>query len=641
MLAPVALSLLFNAYALGQNGYANTFYSAAVRSMLGSLHNFLFVSFDPGGLITVDKPPLALWLQAISARLFGFTPLALLLPEALAGALTVLLVYLALRGVVGRFGALAGALALAPFPAFVAVSRDNLPDPLMLLLLSGACALTLRACLHGRLGALLSAALLVGLAFNTKTLAAYVVLPALALAYLLSAPLPLGRRLLQLLAAGLLLAAASLAWLSFVDLTPAHERPYVGGSRSNSELGLTFDYNGFGRIDGQEGGPGQIPYRAGAATLSLAHAPAKPPKLDIYRALDSGHLVAIRSEPGAAGPLRLFDSELGGQDGWLLAPALIALIALALAWRGGARQQRAARSRGRRAALIIFGGWFLTEALILSAAKGIVHPYYTSALGPPTAALIGMGAALARERAAERTGWLALALASALTLAVQGYLLARADYLPWLIAPVALMAAILCLLALPGLRAPLWGPLSGRPRAPVPLGALLLTLLIAPAAYAATTWLAPVQGTFPAAGPHAAAGPGGVGLEGEDRRIYPRLARYIALHAAHERFALLTVSSVAAAPLILMGIHAAALGGYSGVDRALDGRQLAWLVAHDEARYVLLGGPYSERGGNGASKAVLAACRLLPQSAWGGPALTPYSFTLYDCSGKAAALAAA
>jgi 4-amino-4-deoxy-L-arabinose transferase-like glycosyltransferase len=662
---PFAIALLFNTYALGQNGYANTFYSAAVRSALHSLHNFLFVSFDPGGLISVDKPPLAIWLQVASAKLFGFTPLALLAPEACAGALTALLLYFALRGPIGRFGALCAALALIPFPAFVAISRDNLPDPLMLLLLTGACALAIHACARARLAPLLASALLVGLAFNTKTLAAYIPLPALALAYLICAPSPLRTRLLKLAAAGLVLAAVSLAWLSFVDLTPAHERPYVGGSLDNSELGLTFDYNGFGRIAGQEGGPGQIPYRPGAATITLREAPTHPPALAIYRALDATQTVAIRSEPGAPGPLRLFDRQLGGQDGWLLAPALLALLALAYEWLARAQSGRRHRAHAdepgattRLAAMIVFSGWFVTEALILSLAKGIVHPYYTSALAVPAAALIGIGAERALAHRHERGASLLVALALAVSVAVQGYLLARSDYLPWLIAPVALTGALLPALALPGLLRRPGASLSARARsnstaarsqrsalrarlrARLLLGALICTLLVAPASYAATTWLAPVQGTFPAAGPHAAAGAGGIGLEGEDLKLYPRLARFIRAHAPDERFSLLTVSSVAAAPLILMGIHAAALAGYGGTDPALGARALARLVASGQARYVLLGGPYSERGGNRATQAVLAACRLLPQRAWGGAPLTPYSFTLYDCAGDAARLPA-
>jgi hypothetical protein len=232
--------------------------------------------------------------------------------------------------------------------------------------------------------------------------------------------------------------------------------------------------------------------------------------------------------------------------------------------------------------------------------------------------------------------------------------LGRERYLGWL--PPLLIAGVALSLVV-ALR-PLIGSVRGarvsrslRRRAPrraragrladpaVAVTGLLLLLTIAPAAYAGTTWLAPVQGTFPAAGPRAAAGTGGVGLEGEDRYVLPELVSYVRSHGAGSRFAVLTVASVSAAPLILMGVYAAALGGYGGTDPALDGPGLARLVARGEARYVLLGGPYSERGGNGATQAVLRACKSVPRRVWGGPALGPYSFVLFDCAGRAGALA--
>src|SRR5438309_7586461 len=170
-LVPVlGLSAVFNINSLAQNGYANVFYSAGVKSMLRSLHNFLFVSFDPGGLVMVDKPPLGLWLQAASAKLFGFSPLSLLLPEAIAGVLTVALLYYVIQRRLGWLAGLAAALALAVFPSFVAVSRDNAVDPLLILLMALACASALWAVDSGRWRALLCCAVLVGLAFNTKTL---------------------------------------------------------------------------------------------------------------------------------------------------------------------------------------------------------------------------------------------------------------------------------------------------------------------------------------------------------------------------------------------------------------------------------------------------------------------------------------
>ncbi len=242
----LALSAVLNTRNLSQNGYANTFYSAAVKSMLHSLHNFVFVSFDPGGLVTIDKPPLALWLQAGSAKLFGFSPLSLLLPEAIVSVLSVAVLY---RVVSRRLGATAGlcsALVLAVFPSFVAVSRDNGVDPLLIMLMILACAAALAAIESGRWRSLLCCAVLIGLAFNTKTLAAYLVVPGIALAYLLCAPGTALRRITRLLAAGAVVAVVSFSWIAFVELTPASQRPYVGSSTDNTELGLTFDYNGFG-----------------------------------------------------------------------------------------------------------------------------------------------------------------------------------------------------------------------------------------------------------------------------------------------------------------------------------------------------------------------------------------------------------
>ncbi|HEY2719184.1 MAG TPA: glycosyltransferase family 39 protein, partial [Solirubrobacteraceae bacterium] len=263
LLGVLTLSAVLNVHRLSQNGYGNIFYSAGVKSMLRSWHNFFFVSFDPGGLITIDKPPLGLWLQALSAKLFGFTPLSLLLPEAIAGVLSVALLYLILARRLGDWAGVAGALALAIFPSFVAISRTNNVDALLILLMILACEAALRACERGRWGALLCSGALVGLAFNTKTLAAFLIVPGIALAFLLCAPGSVRRRLGQLLAAGLVLALVSCAWMAVVELTPASQRPFVGSSTDNTEIGLTFSYNGFGRVGGQTGGPGQIPVGAG------------------------------------------------------------------------------------------------------------------------------------------------------------------------------------------------------------------------------------------------------------------------------------------------------------------------------------------------------------------------------------------
>jgi 4-amino-4-deoxy-L-arabinose transferase-like glycosyltransferase len=662
----LALSAVLNLNKLSQNGYANIFYSAGVRSMLRSWHNFLFVSFDPGGLVTVDKPPLALWVQAASAKLFGFSPLSLLLPEALVGVLSVAALYWVISRRLGPWPAVAGALTLAVFPSFVAVSRENGVDPMLILLLILACGAALRACETGRWRTLLWCGVLVGLAFNTKTLAAYLVVPGIALAYIVCAPGSIPRRIGQLALAGLVMLAVSFAWIAVVELTPASQRPYVGSSTNNTELGLTFEYNGFGRVEGQAGGPGQVVIRPGAyvpaaqeravaAKAARAHATAPAPHL--APASSSAHeptptLVPIvtkgrEKDPipfgGPPGPLRLFHVGLGDQAGWMLPFALFGLISLALLLLDGRRRRQdnehKERESGRRdprlAALLVLGGWFAVEAVVLSLSKGIVHPYYVSGLAPGTGAMAGAGVlalvSLARGRGSRRIWGLALMVCAVVgTVAVQVMLMHREHYMEWFI-PVLVAGGAVGLCAFFALR-----------RLALPALALtFLLLLVAPTAYAATTWLAPAEGTFPAAGPHHDPGTGAYGVNARDEGIDRALADYVSTHNPGRRWALLTVASDTASPMMLFGLDAGALGGYSGTDPAVDGPQLARMVANREARYVLLGGEYSLRGGNLATRAVLRACTELAPSAWHSPVPYPFGLALFDCAGHERELAAA
>ncbi len=663
----IALSLVLYTHRLAQNGYANVFYSAGVQSMLRSLHNFLFASFDPGGLVSVDKPPVALWLQVASARVFGFSPLSLLLPEALAGVLSVALLYVLLARRFGLGAALAGSLTLAVFPSFVAISRDNGVDPVLLALMLAACAMGVRACESGRWRTLLCSAVLVGLAFNTKTLAAYLVVPGIALGYLLCAPGSLRRRIAQLLVAGAVLLIVSFAWIEFVDATPASERPYVGSSTNNSELGLTFGYNGLGRVEGQSGGPSGAPVRPGgyvpiaheriadaAAQAHHVHAPPPAPGEHIPTPEPVSGPIAVKGrakEPTPFGPspnpVRLFGKGLGDQDGWMLPFALFGLLGVALLVvperLTGSRRERPAAvageddstaldpvARSRLAFVACFGGWFLTEVAVLTVSKGIVHPYYVSGLAPATGAMVGAGAfAFVKLAQGHRRLWgIALAAcALATTILAQIVLMHREHYMLWF-APVLIAGAILGIIAL----------LAARRLAVPAVAFTVALLLLTPAAYATSTWLAPVEGTFPVAGPKSYPGPGGYGLNARDAALNRAILDFVSTHHPGSRWALLTVASDTAAPMMLMGLHAAALGGYSGNDPALDGAGLARYVARGEARYVLLGGGYALRGGNQATKAVLRACRELPPWAWHSPVAYPYGLVLFDCAGRAKAL---
>jgi 4-amino-4-deoxy-L-arabinose transferase-like glycosyltransferase len=638
----LALSAVLNVNKLAQNGYANIFYSAGVRSMLRSWHNFVFVSFDPGGLITVDKPPLGLWVQAASAELFGFSPLSLLLPEAIIGVLTVAALYRVMAPRFGAWAAVAGALTLAVFPSFVAVSRENGVDPLLILLLVLACGAGLRACETGRWRTLLWCGVLVGLAFNTKTLAAYLVVPPIVLGYLVCAPGSIRRRVGQLAAAALVMLAVSFAWIAFVELTPASKRPYVGSSTDNTELGLTFAYNGFGRVEGQTGGPGHVLVVPGAyvpsarergfdakhaASVAPVTSTAHVPTPTLKPIVSTGREKNPIPFGGPPRPLRLFGVGLGDQAAWMLPFAFFGLLGVALLAFLNRRRDL------RLAATLVLGGWFLVEAVVLSLSKGIVHPYYVSALAPGTGAMAGAGAAafVKLARGPHRIWGIALmACAVAATVAAQIVLIHREHYMVWFV-PVLLVGAAVGVCALLALR-----------RLAVPATALtFILLLVAPTAYSATTWLAPAEGTFPVAGPRHDAGWGAYGVGGRNFAIDRALADYVSTHHPGSRWALLTVASDTAAPMMLFGLDAGALGGYSGTDPAVDGPQLARLVADGKARYVLLGGEYSRRGGNRATVAVLRACKELAPLVWHTPALYSFGRVLFDCAGRARELAAA
>jgi 4-amino-4-deoxy-L-arabinose transferase-like glycosyltransferase len=649
--AILVLSGLLEFVKLSQNGFANTFYSAAVKSMLRSWHNFFFVSADPNGLITVDKPPLALWLQGLSAKLFGFAPLSLLVPEGICAVLAVWLMY---RIVAPRFGIWAGlvaALALAVFPSFVAVSRDNGVDPLLILLMVAAGGVGVAAIESGRLRTLVWCAVLVGLAFNTKSLAALLIVPGIAIGYLVLAAGSWRRRLAQLSAAGLVCLAVSASWSLAVDLTPASARPYVGGSVTNSEFQLEFGYNGFGRVGGQQGGPGTtvkplsptqlLPLvRPGVdvapsaaerryfATHPATPAPTHPHSGTAAKPAAAGRQRSGLATPfaGTRSPLRIFGTALGGQAGWLVPLALIGMLGLGLVLRG---------RRDRRAGLLfVFGGWFLVELLALDFSAGIVHPYYASALGPGLAAMVGAGAvaigSLARSGEARLAvrGYALAVPAVVGTLVVQLVVIGRdGDPLLWRIPLVLLCVG--ALVAIPIARA----------RAGWAFGVAVAALLVAPLIYSFSVWLAPVDGTFPTAGPYNHAGWGGLDQPPYDVGAYRGLVHYVEDSRPADRYPLLTQSSDQAAPLILLGLRASAEGGYGASDPALSNTRLAALVAAGEARYFLISGAYSDRGGNTGETAARLVCPEIPEILW-APAHSPNlgGSYLVDCAARAAEL---
>ncbi len=642
-----------NIWNLTQNGYGNDYYAAAVRSMTQSWHNFFYNSFDPAGFITVDKPPVALWIQAAFARVFGYSGFTLLLPEAIAGMGSVLLVYLAVSRVFGKTAGVVGGLVLALTPIAVAVNRSNNLDAWLIFFVTLSAYAIVRALEKGNLRWLIASAVFMGIAFNTKFLAAYVALPALWFAYLATAPLSLTQRIKHLTIATLVLAVVSASWVVAFDLTPAASRPYAGGSTTNSMLNLLIDYNGLGRINGE----------AGPAT-------------------------------GVPGLFRLFGGALAGQAMWFTPLALIGGVAAILT------SGRKLRGNIVLGSVIAFGGWLLTAGLVFSFARGIFHDYYLSFLAPPMAAMVAIGVASFWHSLSQRS-WLAviapvaIGATALLELKILGY---SPDYKSWLVPVVAAGAGIsmLTLLVVAVRRVP-------STRVTVAALTLGVAALLLPTAVWSNAVIAqagngtlpsanvsgaqqaggfggqrdgtPPQGNFqpgandgtrpqfqpdgttgtrpdgqtpadaPSAGDGGFQGPNGSAQSGGPggAALSQSLLGYLETNRGGAKYLVAVQSSQQAAPTIIAtGEPVIAMGGFSGSDPAMTVSQLADLVEQGQLRFVLVSGNGGGGGPGGSSntgvqQAVASVGKAVDASEYGGQST---GGTLYDLAGTASALRA-
>ena len=478
LVALLALTAVLYLWDLGASGWANSFYSAAVQAGSVNWEAFLFGSSDAANSITVDKPPASLWIMALSVRIFGLSSWSILVPQALMGVATVWLVYATVRRHFSARTALLAGSVLALTPVAALMFRYNNPDALLVLLLTLATSLTLRGIESGRIRWIIWAGVAVGFGFLTKQLQAFLVIPALVGAYLAFAPVPWKKRFGHLLAAlGAMIVSAGW-WVAIVELVPASMRPYIGGSQNNSFLGLTFGYNGFGRLTGNETGS-VTPGRNGTAG-------------------STGGMW------GSTGLFRLFENEIGGQITWLLPAALVLFIVAVILGRKRSRVDPV------RATLVLFGGSLLVTALAFSFMAGIFHAYYTVALAPALAIVVAIGASEAwahRDRA-----WVRIVLSfSALVTGLWAWeLLSRpTDWLPWLKVVVVLLAVAAAVLLLL--------PQKTRALTMTTIGVSLVAGLLAPTAYTLQTVTTAHTGSIITAGPTvqgSMGGPGGAGRGG-------------------------------------------------------------------------------------------------------------------------------
>ncbi|AQZ70394.1 hypothetical protein BKM31_14625 [[Actinomadura] parvosata subsp. kistnae] len=683
------LAALLYAWSFWTWGWGNTYYSAAVKSMSASVTTFLFGSFDPAGVFTVDKPPMALWPQVISTWVFGYHGWALLLPQAVEGVAAVFLLHRTVRRWAGEGAGLIAALVLAVTPVTVAINRDNNPDTLLVLFLVAAAYALTRALSPGlaprrATGWLMLAAFFIGCGFTTKMLAAWVCLPAFLLAYLFGTSAPWRRRIGDLAAAGAVLLVSSLWWVALVDLWPG-EKPYIGGSTDGTALDLVLGYNGLGRIFG-EGGPGfggggpggggppempggfQFPGSNGEPPASYTGSPAPYGDFPMPRGGGGGMF------GGDAGPGRMFNDAVGGQVSWLLPLALLIIAGVAVL-AVLARRRGTAVGPAERGGWLLWGGWLLVNAVVFSFASGIFHSYYTTMLAPAMAALIGTGIVrIARHRA----GALMAAGAVAVTAAWAWVLISRdTSWNGWLRYAVlaAAVAAIAFLLVV--MR-------RGRP-GPAVAAAVLIPSLLAPATWSVAYAFGPPETstTNPTAGPRGsfggmpfAAGRGGGtgGMPGSDRQDASgdtpgdnrqggrgsgggmpgfggggfgggpmgggaelsaeqrKILDYAVANSGDARIKLAVNSPAMATASYIMSSDEVVIGmgGFTGSDPAPTAEQLDRWVKAGELRYVL-SGPRQERmmGGQGGGESrttwITKTCKVVPASEYGGTEQTATS----------------
>lgn len=708
--APYALAAIcvlaagLYAWAIGANGnWGNAYYAAAVKSMSSTVTNFLFGSFDPAGVVTVDKPPMSLWPQVVSTWIFGWHSWAVLLPQVIEGLAAVFLLHRTVRRWAGEHTALLAALFLTLTPITVAINRDNNPDTLLnLFVIAAAYALTRalapEATARNSTKWLWLSAFFVGCGFVTKMMEAWIIVPALALAYLVGRRASLGRRLLDLTGAGVVLLASSFWWNLLHDMWPG-AKPYMGGSTDGTAWNLIFGYNGFGRILGEGFGRGA----SGAAGSGGPGGSAGG------FGGGAGGFGGGSPFGGQTGITRMFSESVGGQISWLIPLCLLVLVVVVVIGVQRRREGLPAQHE-QRGGWMLWGVWLLVAGIVFSFAQGTWHSYYTTLMAPAVAALAAAGLALLWRQFRTSTGmsWLLLPLAIALTAGWAWMLISRDTawngWARWATALIAVVAVLGLLVArLGGIRA-------GLARTAAVLG--VVAVVLTPAVWSgATAFGASAEGggSMASAGPPTSqfsghggrsgftnggrsqngragapsaaqlkqlmsrrgGGKGGAQLTAEQHAIL----NYAVANSGNTRIALAINGGAMGASSYLISSNATVIGmgGFSGSDNAPTTDQLTQWVATGQLRFVLDGGRDDNGGGPGqpgqqgqrggqsahsgggfgrggqASTARTAwiqqHCTVVPAGAYGGAQQQPQqtdpgfgfgggSQTLYDCHAK-------
>lgn len=621
------LSAVLNLANLTIEGYGNEYYAAGVKSMLVNFKNFFFVSFDPGGFVSIDKPPLGFWIQTISAKIFGFSGWSIILPQALAGVISVGLIYYIVKRSFGNIAAVISALCLAITPVFVAASRNNTIDNLLVMVLLIACAFISKAAERGRLKHLIISLVLIGIGFNIKMLQAYMIIPAVYAVYLISQALPVKKRIKHLALATVILLVVSLSWAVIVDFVPAQYRPYVGSSTNNTVMELIVGHNGLDRFSkgsmGGRKGSGETGNIYGMQSQrnsknsqkgNMANFPGGDGNIPEGMKLPEGMKRGGNAQGGMAGTFggqteasitRLFSKNiLSDQIVWFLPLAIFGFIAGAIV-----EKLKFPFDNKKKLDLILWILWLVPEFFYFSYTKGTFHQYYLTMMAPPIAALSGIGIVsmwkLYKEKV-RNIKWLLLPVALIVNASVQLMMLSYySNSIPSSVRIIIVVSLALCFLSSVALiiykvikkdKVDSEGNMRiGRVFAVLAFVGILIT----PAIGSGAAVNHKMSGSMPSAGLELLSNSKsgdfmmGRGTEGSSN---DKLIKFLEKNATSEKYILVVSNATSAQDIILQtGKGVMALGGFMGSDKIITLDKFKELVKNGEVRYVLTGGGM-ERG---------------------------------------------
>lgn len=647
------LSIVLNFANLGIEGNANTYYSAGVKSMMMNLKNFFFVSSDPSGFVTIDKPPVGFWLQTISAKIFGFSGWSVILPQALAGVISVWLIYYLVKRSFGTLAALIAALCLATTPIFVAASRNNTIDNLLVLSLLLACIAISRGAEEGKFKYLLLSLVLVGIGFNIKMVEAYMLAPAVFITYFLSSAIPYKTKIKHLFVGGIVLLAVSLSWALIVDFVPASDRPFIGSSTNNSVMELIIGHNGLERI-GLGGkytnrGAGQPQKSKDQNNISQAQnrtsqnqdfaskdqsrvTQVKDHTSKIQNAVSPKKMPAGRNGMGynaKTGITRLFTyNNLSDQISWLLPFAIMGAIIVAIE----EKIRLSNFDNKKRISLLLWVTWLLPEFIYFSFSKNVTHTYYLTTMAPSVAALTGIGLSTMWKLYNGENFKKWFLPAAFIVNGLVEILILSPNYKTSSGYRITLITTgILCIAASIGLIITAIVRRKNSIQTERTFGRKLniiftiiafIGILTAPVVWSSTTLFYPMNGSSPAAGLELASGRQNRNFNDSSNT---KLIQFLEKNKQNEKYLVAVPSAMTyASDLILeTGEPVMTIGGFSGSDQIISLKEFRQLVADGAVRYALVNGGGHIGGGFGGANSNSAITnwitengKIVPDSEW-------------------------